>query len=51
MEVVTNLTVIIISQYIYIYVHQIITLYTLNLHNAIGQLQFNKAWGWGRVGH
>ena len=38
-EVLTNPTVVIILQYMY----QIITLYTLNLHNVICQLYLNKA--------
>ena len=37
MEVITNLTV------CNIYVYQIITLYTLNLYNIMGQLYFNNA--------
>lgn len=40
-DVLTNLLVVIISQYIY----QIITLHTLNLHNVICQLYPNKAGG------
>ena len=40
MEVLTNTTVVIISQYIG---QQIITLYTLNVYSVICQLYLNKA--------
>lgn len=44
MDALSNLIVVIILQYIYMY--QIITSYTLNLHNVVYQLYLHKA-GWG----
>ena len=43
MNVWINLTVVIISQHIYIY--QIITWYTLNIYSLTGQLYLNKTGG------
>ena len=47
MDMLTKLTVVIISQYICV---AIITLYALNLHNVVCQLYLNKTGGGGSSG-